>query len=133
MSTRLREALASQPAPAESTKAQVKRPRSVSAKQMALQGIDLPPVVEPAPKKSPAWGKDGARRASVKSLPGELVPLPKDRNGQELRLGPLAVLQTVWGRHFVMDYRRALGDGEIFTGTKRACVVRMVELHTTTL
>lgn len=92
--------------------------------------MDLPPVVEVLPKKSPRWGDDGVRRAYVKSLPGELVPLPKDRLGQELRLGPLAVLQDVWGRHFVMDYRRPLGQGEIFTGTKRACVVHMCQIPT---
>ncbi len=105
----------------------MKRPKPVSAKQLTLQGIDpgppwIPRGVSP-PRGDKVW------RASVKSLPGELVPKPIDRLGQELRLGPLAVLQDVWGRHFVMDYRRALGDGEIFTGTKRACVVHMVGLQ----
>jgi hypothetical protein len=104
------------------------RYKPVSPKQLALQGVDL--GIEWRPKMRYPQGGGKVWRASVKSLPGELVPLPKDRLGQELRLGPLAVLQDVWGRHFVMDYRRGLGEGEIFTGSKRACVVRMVELHT---
>lgn len=108
--------------------------RPVSPKQLALADEwDLPPVGDPPKKVSPQARDNLGRRAWVKSLPGELVPLPKDRLGQELRIGPLAVLQDVWGRHFVMDYRRGLGDGEIFTGSKRACVVRMVELHTVTI
>ena len=99
----------------------------VSPKQLALQGVDLGPAWIPH-KVSPTRGEN-ARRASIKSLPGELVPVPKDRLGQDLQLGPFRVLQDVWGRHFVMDYRRPLGQGEIFTGTKRACVVQMVRLH----
>ena len=109
----------------------MKKRKLPSAKQLAFSGVDLGmewPPREVAPISPQAGGKVWTARASVKSLPGELVPLPKDRLGQELRLGPLAVLQDVWGRHFVMDYRRALGDGEIFTGTKRACVVHMVRL-----
>ena len=110
----------------------MKRPRPVSPKQTALQGVDLAmthPQLERFPIRKPQPG-DKRRHWGRSSLPGALVPLPIDARGQELRIGPLAVLQDVWGRHFVMDYGRALGDGEIFTGTKRACVVRMVELHT---
>lgn len=110
----------------------MKRAPKVSAKQLALQGVDLRmthPQLERLPTRRPQAGEKRPRYART-SLPGPIVPVPADDRGEELVLGPLQVFQTTTGRYLLADRRRKLGDWEIFTGTKRACVVEMVRLAT---
>lgn len=116
-------------------------PRQVSEDQLALAGVDLSKKeVSPQPAKNLGIPQRSRTRAYTahgwgpsyrsSAFYGAIVPVPRDALGQELRLGPYAVLQKTTGEHFVMDYRTPLARGEIFTGTKRACVVEMVRLAT---
>jgi len=108
----------------------VKRRPVVSAKQLALADDWIPPDPPPRPKRrSPRPGEKRGREWRPRFL-GEIVPVPRDRLGQELRMEPFAVLQNVWGQHFVFDYRKPINENVVFTGSKRACVVEMVKLHT---
>lgn len=112
----------------------MKRHKPVSAKQLALQGVDLRmthPELERLPTRKPQPGEKRSRGYAPRFL-GAIVPAPIDDQGQELVLGPFRVLQNTHGEHFVFDYRAPLAKGDLFYGTKRACVVRMVELHTKT-
>lgn len=94
--------------------------------QLALAGI------EPgAPKKRKLSTRspqrvENRRRGWRPTFLGVEIPVPTDLLGQELAMGPYRVLRTVRGQLFVMDYRRPLGEGTVFEGDLRACVVWMV-------
>lgn len=102
----------------------MKRPPKISAKQLALSGVDLGPP-PPPPKRKPA-PHEKRKRWGRYSLPGPVVPLPTDDRGRELAIGPFRVLQRVDGPHVLLDYRKKLGTGDVVIGSKRTCVVEMV-------
>lgn len=108
-----------------------RRPKPISAKQLALQGVDLRmthPELERFPTRKPQPGEKRPRGYRPAFL-GAIVPVPVDDRGSELVLGPFRVLQNTFGEHFVFDYRAPLAKGDVFYGSKRACVVEMVRLH----
>lgn len=45
---------------------------------------------------------------------GMIVPVPRSKRGEELRMGPYRVLQRTDGRYVVLDDRRPLGRGSCY-------------------
>lgn len=100
--------------------------------QCILPGMKRYLPVEPWPWRG--WKDAQGNKVDVPYKPapffGRTVPLPTDKNGRELVMGPYRVLQRTDGLFIVFDGRRPLGkSGTTPLQEKLAAILLMIRLY----